>query len=96
MDSEELERFCSQIVIGSHVYSAVNGFLPLAGTYVLATSAPGTELLSKFNLFLLSGFVLPYLYPEYGLSGSIKLPSNGADTDPSVDTCNHSKLLFFI
>lgn len=42
-----------------------------------------------------SGSLLPCLYPEYGLPGGIKLPRNGADTDPGVNPCNHRTLLFF-
>lgn len=29
------------------------------------------------------------LYPEYGLPGFIKFPSDDADADPGINLCNH-------
>lgn len=42
------------------------------------------------------GSLLSRLYPEYGLPGGIKFPSDGADADSGVNPCNHCGFMSFI
>ncbi len=79
--------------------AAVPGVLltPKSGLYSLKVgmSAIGTEQTVNAGILGL-GLLLTCLYPKNCLPGGIKLPGNGADTDPGVNAFNHRKLLFFI